>query len=76
MSQNIHTGDKLRIPSGAYEDAQFITQSKNESGGRISRALVLKAQVCVCEMFIFSYLLMIKFQARLCLLLGTGSMLW
>ena len=61
MSQNIHTWDKLRIPSGAYEDAQFITQSKNESGGRISRALVLKAQVCemFIEMFIVLYILMI-----------------
>ena len=30
---------------GAYDDAQFIAQRKDESGTRLSRALVLKAQV-------------------------------
>merc|ERR1712110_1082387 len=33
------TGNKR----GAYEDAQFIAQRKDESGSRLSRALVLKA---------------------------------
>ena len=57
---------------GAYEDAQFIAQRKDESGSRLSRALVLKAQVS----FIMKYRLTDDLAPRLCLLLGTGSMHW